>query len=756
MSLQQNQFDPWIIWVTFRRCWPWAIPVGSVLASIVAFVVLQTFVPRYRASHLLEANDDFILFKGVMPTVSDLARSEKPFFFNPIVLDEVLDDPALRDAPSLSDPETAEANLRRNLSIGNAGSKKRLAVSYEDTDRVAAAEICNAVVASYLRRREEIDTKRINNLERWLGPEIVNWETQVEEKKRNVRLLSQKTLGYAPGERAAVIEDENHLALVTNLHSQITDLEVSLMLMDADKKIRNHQLEASNTIIESEFVPPHIHVQRKEPTESDILLAIEKYPTVVEAHAMVRFYKQELLKLEVNGLKSIRQGHYRDTQVKRDQATVKVDSARKKARPLVIAALNDAADRLHEEDKRNAELQIEAARQAHAARVLEERKNRELAAANRVTEDELARQAVVEKLEALRDKYDAEHGRLEQFAGDSAELMFANDELAVASGILIKLRDRVAAIRTERQKEGMVQTLAPATPPKSPIEAAPLKKLAVSAGGAFLIPFLIGLLWEFKVQRVTDSSAMEKGALAPVVGEVAKLPSGEGAGKGRRLFEESVDTLRANLFLSVDTQNTRSIAVASSMSGEGKSSVASQLALSIAKATGETVLLVDADLRCPDQHEIFGLEMGPGLCSVLAGEAEIDDAIDDSLGDLIHVLPAGRLSSSPHRLMSPSAMRDFLDKALEKYAFVVCDTAPVLSAGETLAVSSAVDSTLLCVMRDVSRMECLTKTTRRLEAAGATIAGTVFSGVTARQYAYRYGDYHYAFAGDPDGEITEV
>jgi capsular exopolysaccharide synthesis family protein len=198
----------------------------------------------------------------------------------------------------------------------------------------------------------------------------------------------------------------------------------------------------------------------------------------------------------------------------------------------------------------------------------------------------------------------------------------------------------------------------------------------------------------------------------------------------------------------MDTQDTRSIAVVSSMSGEGKSSVSSQLALSIAKATGETVLLVDTDLRCPDQHEIFGIDSNPGFSAVISGKATLKEAVNTSLGDTIHILPAGRLDRSPHRLMSPDSMRKFLQTAQESYQYIVFDTAPVLSAGETLAVASAVDSTLLCVMRDISRIDNVTRSTRRLEASGARIAGTVFSGVSARQYAYRYGDYHYAVTSD--------
>jgi polysaccharide biosynthesis transport protein len=231
------------------------------------------------------------------------------------------------------------------------------------------------------------------------------------------------------------------------------------------------------------------------------------------------------------------------------------------------------------------------------------------------------------------------------------------------------------------------------------------------------------------------------------MGEVAKLPSRVGGGKRHRVFEESIDTLRANFMLCKETTGVRSVTIASSMSGEGKSSVASQLAISMAKACGKTVLLIDADLRSPDQHDIFGLEMGPGLVKVLSGEVSFDAAVDRSLGSLVHVLPAGRMTQSPHRLLNASALRDLLDQALSQYAYVVVDTAPVLAAGETLAVASETDATLICVMRDVSRIDTALRCSRRLEAAGANLVGTVFSGVPSSQYAYRYGDYRYLNAG---------
>lgn len=754
---QQSQFDPWIIWVTFRRCWPWAMPIGAVLSGIVAFVVLQTFVPRYRATALLEANDTYILFKGVMPTVDDLARSEKAFIEYPIVLGEVLDNPDLRNAPSLRDPETAEANLRKNLSVSAAGSKKRMTISYVDTNRAAAAEICNAVVESYLRRRGEFDSSRVNDLERSLLPEIEKWEHDVEDHELRVQQLSKTTRGYSPNQRAAVMEDENHMALVTDLRRQINELEVEITLFDVDQKLSQSDSTDEAPIAEPAFVPPQITVERTTPSESEILIAVLNNAKVTEAQMLVDRYKSAVLELEDNGLARIRREYYLEQLGKRDEWITTLEQRKKDVRPAVEETLNALADENFQRLQRDADQQVETARREYLASIEQAKLQRLSDQTNAKAAEKQQRQLLAERLIALQQKYKVEREQLEQYNVASIELDFAYDDLDVAKAVLIKLRDRAAAIETERQSTASVRTLAPATPPKSPVEEIPLKKLMAASGLAFVVPFLFGLLWEFKVQRVTDSASMEKiNALAPVVGEVAKLPSGAGSGRGRRLFEESIDTLRANIFLSADTRNSRTIAVASSMSGEGKSSVASQLAISIAKATGETVLLVDADLRCPDQHEIFGLEMGPGLTGVLSGEATLGEATDKTLGDLIHVLPAGRLSSSPHRLMSPPALRSFLDDASHEYTYVVVDTAPVLSASETLAISAAVDSTLLCVMRDVSRMESVSKSTRRLEAAGANLAGTVFSGVTARQYAYRYGDYHYALGGDVGNEIANV
>lgn len=758
-----TEFDPWIMWVTFRRNWAWALPIGAVLAGLASFAVLRTFVPTYEAISLLEANQDYVVFKGVMPYVTDLAETEKALFLHSIVLDPVLADSELRRAPSLSDPEKAEQNLRKNISISSGGTASRLVVSYEDSDREAAAMVCNALVQSYLRQRDAFDSTRVNNLERWLEPEVLRWEQEVGDRQRNVQRLSKQTLGYAPGQTTSILENENTMALMTRLRAQIADLTVEISVRDAQLAMQESEnpadgpqasemLQASGTDQATGWVAPSIELRRREPSDGEIDQLVDRDPQVAEAKIRIARYKAIMMNMEENDLVRVRREYYNENAAKINEWQQKLETAKLAARQPATERLNQLADEDLAIRQSEAEANLEIAKREYVLNRKRAELQQQADAERGEINKRLSRDQLITKLSVMREQYDEEVARLEQFGGKTAELQFAQEELEVSNSVLKKLRDRVAAIRTERRQDGAVRTLTVATPPTSPVTELPVKKMGMAGSAAMMVPFVIGLMWELRVRRVTDSSMC--GELS-VVGEIARLPSGPRSLKGRRIFEESIDSLRSNLFLSTRWKDTRSIAVVSSVSGEGKSSVASQLSLSIAKATGKTVLLVDADLRCPDQHRLFGLEMGPGLSAVLAGKASLKDAVNSRLGNLIHLLPAGHLSASPHRLMSPERLQAFMSEALNHYAFVVVDTAPVLSAGETLAIASTVESTLLCVMRDISRLDSIQQTTRRLEAAGASVIGTVFSGVTSRQYAYRYGDYQYALNGGDFGGVGQ-
>ncbi len=712
------EFDPKLLWVTFRRCWLWATPIGLALGAAAAYAVYADFVPIYQATHLMEANQDYVVFKGVMPNSRNLAATEKQLIFTDLVLDVVLSDPEVQSLPGFSNLQNAKHGLREKLSIGDAGSSELLTISYSHPDPATAALVCNKVTDAYLAQRTRFDNERVSNLESWLSPSIDLWKAEVQTHEKRVREMSKTSLGYDPTVRVEGLE--NDLAILGSLRRDLADLIVEESILEAKVAMQ----DANGPVAPDPDSLPEIKIP--EPTTAEIQSFVESDRDVVQARRLLAEREAKVRSMEDRGLAGIKQEYYRELQSKVAEQLAVVEQAEKAARDRAPEVIRQHATELAERNRisqlANAVVSAKAQHEAQRAQLAELK----------------AKRAIIQQ------EYDIEKARLEQQGGNAADLRFAQEDREIAVGILTQLNQRLAAIRTEQRRGSGVHTLAAATPPSKPIEPMPTKKMLVAGAGAFAIPFLLGLLWEFHSQRICDAGTLESKDLAPIVGEVARLPSKITAGsRGRRVFEESIDTLRANLMLSKETRGVRSITIASSMSGEGKSSVASQLAISLAKACGKTVLLIDCDLRSPDQHDIFGLPMGPGLTKVLAGEATLEEAIDTSLGDLVHVLPAGQMLASPHRLLNASALRDTLDQAMHKYAYVVVDTAPVLAAGETLAVASETDATLLCVMRDVSRSDTVVRSNRRLEAAGANVVGTVFSGVPYHQYAYRYGDYRY-------------
>ncbi len=185
----------------------------------------------------------------------------------------------------------------------------------------------------------------------------------------------------------------------------------------------------------------------------------------------------------------------------------------------------------------------------------------------------------------------------------------------------------------------------------------------------------------------------------------------------------------------------RILAITSAANHEGKTSVASQLAMSLARATGKMTLLIDGDMRSPDVHQVFGVARGPGLAEVLSNECTLADAIVPTHNPNVQLLTAGRLKVSPHRLLGNGAWKSLLAQIPASYGYVIVDTPPVLAASEALVLAKHADAILICVMRDVSRADQVRKASNLLTAAGGCPVGTVLNGVPTRSYKYYYGTY---------------
>jgi capsular exopolysaccharide synthesis family protein len=197
------------------------------------------------------------------------------------------------------------------------------------------------------------------------------------------------------------------------------------------------------------------------------------------------------------------------------------------------------------------------------------------------------------------------------------------------------------------------------------------------------------------------------------------------------------------------SDSLRVVMVTSATGGEGKTSLSSHLAASLARA-GRRTLLLDADLRNPAIHRLFGVERSPGLCELLRGEVELADTIQPTPATQLSLIPAGRCNSLALQALAQDSFRRICEQLRSEYDFIVIDSAPVLPVADSLLVAQNVDGVIFSILHDVSRLPKVYAAHQRLEMLGIRMLGAVVSGTQADSYG---PDYQYV--GLPESSNEE-
>ncbi|ACQ79213.1 capsular exopolysaccharide family [Beutenbergia cavernae DSM 12333] len=216
---------------------------------------------------------------------------------------------------------------------------------------------------------------------------------------------------------------------------------------------------------------------------------------------------------------------------------------------------------------------------------------------------------------------------------------------------------------------------------------------------------------------------------------LAAVPAVKGVTSSRALLDrprgpqaEAFRRLRSNLEFMRVPHPPRTLLVTSSVSGEGKTTTAVNLALAL-RAGGRTVLLVDADLRRSAVAAAMGLVDSVGLTTCLIGAARLEDVVQTwGEGDL-DVLAAGPTPPNPGDLLGSSAMTDLLADLTSRYDVVVLDSAPLLPVADTTALAAEVDGVLLVAAAGRTSRAALTDAAAALSAVGARRLGIVLNRV---------------------------
>lgn len=353
---------------------------------------------------------------------------------------------------------------------------------------------------------------------------------------------------------------------------------------------------------------------------------------------------------------------------------------------------------------------------------------------------------VESRLEQAREQI-LELGRRIQDEGKSDELDAA---LQIATGSYVTLAEKLEQLKINEQLEtGSGRVVSPAATPADPVEPNPLRNAAIGIVVGLVFGLSMAFINEYMDDTVKSSAQAEEIFGAPVIGVVPeeKLRKDE----GRRLsvvsdpsspVAEAYRALRNSLDFINFQQDIKTIVVASAAPGEGKSTVAANLGVSLAQA-GKKVVIVECDFRRPTAAQFFRVSHTIGLSDVLSGAQPVKAALQRPGDENVLVLTAGKLPPNPGELLSSPRMGELIETLEEWADWVVLDTPPLLAVADGAAVTRWADGVLMVMKGSSSSRDAARKAAEILTNVGARVIGGVIWGLEAASSSRSYGYYGY-------------
>ncbi|MDZ8108099.1 MAG: polysaccharide biosynthesis tyrosine autokinase [Nostoc sp. DedQUE12a] len=584
----------------------------------------------------------------------------------------------------------------QNLKIENAKGTEILQVSYIDKDPVLAAEVVNQLMKVYIRNNIEANRAEAASARKFIGQEIPTTEASVREAESNLRKFKEEN-------KIISLETEASIAVQTiaSLEQQITQAQAEFVNVNARvKKLQNQASIDSQKAVSFASLSqiPGIQQVLTQLQEAQNELTVEQtrlqpnHPTVIN------------LREKITGLNNLLQ----------NRITQSIGINQKiPARNLQVGELRQG---LIEDYARTEAQQVGLAQQiATLSNKWYAYKER----ANVLPELEQTQRQLERKLKAAQTTYEV---------------------------LLTKLQEVQVA---ENQNIGNARIISSALVPDD--ATGPRKALFLLGGG--VIGLMLGIIAAFTLDLIDSSVKTVKEArqlfqytllgVIPSIGKNLKKSSVEQQIPriiGREIPQypigDAYQMLQANLqFLNSD-KKLKAIVVTSSLSKEGKSEVAANLAVTMAQS-GQRVLLVDANMRHPMQHHIWGMTNAVGLSNVMIDQVPLSVVIQQPMPNL-YLLPSGVVPPNPAVLLDSQRMAKLVGYFTQKYDFVIFDTPSLAGMVDAAVLSKLVDGILLVVRPGVINYDTANAAKEFLRQSGQQVLGMVINGVNIKRESDSY------------------
>ena len=205
---------------------------------------------------------------------------------------------------------------------------------------------------------------------------------------------------------------------------------------------------------------------------------------------------------------------------------------------------------------------------------------------------------------------------------------------------------------------------------------------------------------------------------------------------------EAYRSLRTNIQFASPDNPPKTILVTSATAGDGKTTTAANLAITLAQ-TGARTLLMDTDLRKSMIHKVFHLQRSPGLTDLLTGSKDMEMGIRE-IGDIpnLYIMPSGPVPPNPAELLGSAKMKELIEKIKTHFDIILCDSPPVIAVTDACLLAKDLDGVLLVIKIGSTPRQALGRARTLLENVNSRIIGVVANNLSIEGGYGKYGSYY--------------
>jgi capsular exopolysaccharide synthesis family protein len=672
----------------FRRRWPLALTLGILCSAAAAVAAWFLVKDKYTATSIVKISvtaDQLVHFQGDQGSAGSFEifkGTQQQLLTSDVVLIAALRKPEVAGQPVVKQQDNPVSWLAKNLKVDLPLNTEIMRVSLTDSSPDEAAVLVGAVVDAYMN--EVVDADRRRQGGRLIELETLYNEKETDMRKRRTELkLLAEQLGT--GDTGALaLRQQIILQSYAEARNELSKLRAELQRAKDDLQIKEAWLKAMKTAPE-------------QAAEPDLATAAD--PKLIQMSEQI------------------------------EDIDARLETVRKQVKEPLLSKLTAE----YKERKKTLENQVEERRKTLGKKM---QKTNRVNLDPQMAELKARIDILAAQEKAAAKDLEEQRAKAERIGGGSIDVEMMRSEIQYLEKVLGPIADEREKLKVELRSTPRIivfQKAEPAGTPDNP--KARLQAVAAAGGGGLFGAIFLVLWWDVRKQRINSLGDLSRGLGLTVVGTVPLLPKqsthkgrdGKRHRKWQTSLEHAVDSIAARLFLRKDSEGVRVVMVSSAIQGEGKTTLAVQLATRLAR-TGERTLLVDYDLRRPAIHRIFGLPRGPGVSECLLKEIELSQVVQSTDAENLSVITAGTGLPDSLGPLANGVTTAFFEKARAEFTFIVVDGSPILPVIDGLLVSQHADTVVLSVRRDTSEAPQVLRACEKLTAFGSRRHVVVLNG----------------------------